>query len=83
MMKLTQSKGGLKKIKFENVFFNLCKGNIFAENSTNNEDLEDHYGNPAFYNLYENTPNTELFIVSDEKKSPDFRVKVGKFTAGK
>jgi hypothetical protein len=75
--------GGLKKIKFENVFFNNCKGNIFAENSTNNEDLEDHYGNSAFFNLYENTPNSELFIVANETKSPDFRVKVGKFTAGK
>jgi hypothetical protein len=75
--------GGLKKIKFEEIFFNYCKGNIFAENSQNNEDLEDYYGNPAFFNLYENTPNTELFISSNETKSPDFRVKVGKFTAGK
>lgn len=75
--------GGLKQIKLEEIFFNNCKGNIFVENNSNNEDLEDYYGNPAFFNLYENTPNTELFITSNETKSPDFRVKVGKFTAGK
>lgn len=80
---INPEQGGLKKIKFDNVFFNNCKGNIFAENSTNNEDLEDYYGNPSFFNLYENTPNVELFISASETKSPDFRVKVGKFTAGK
>lgn len=75
--------GGLKKIKLEEIFFNNCKGNIFIENTSNNEDLEDYYGNAQFFNLYENTPNTDLFISSSEAKSPDFRVKVGKFTAGK
>jgi len=75
--------GGLKKIVFSEVFFNNCKGNIFLANSTNNDDLEDYYGNPSFFNLYEKTPNTELFISSNETKTPDFRVKVGKFTAGK
>ena len=75
--------GGLKKIKLEEIFFNNCKGNIFIENTSNNEDLEDYYGNAQFFNLYENTQNTDLFISSSEAKSPDFRVKVGKFTAGK
>jgi hypothetical protein len=75
--------GGLKKIGFSEVFFNNCKGNIFIAESSNNDDLEDYYGNPSFFNLYEKTPNIELFISSNETKSPDFRVKVGKFTAGK
>lgn len=75
--------GGLKKIGISEVFFNNCKGNIFIAESSNNDDLEDYYGTPGFFNLYEKTPNTELFISSNETKSPDFRVKVGKFTAGK
>lgn len=75
--------GGLKKIGITEVFFNNCKGNIFIAESSNNDDLEDYYGTPGFFNLYEKTPNTELFISSNETKSPDFRVKVGKFTAGK
>ncbi|WP_300567113.1 hypothetical protein [Flavobacterium sp.] len=74
--------GGLKKIKLEEIFFNNCKGNIFAENSTNNEDLEDYYGNNAFFNVYENTPNAEMFI-DVVKATPDFRLKIGKITASK
>lgn len=72
----------LKRIKFEQMYFNNCKGNIFVENSTNNEDLEDYYGNPQFSNLYEHTPNQEMFI-DIKGKTPDFRVKIGKITASK
>lgn len=75
--------GGLKKIKFEEMYFNNCKGNIFVENTTNNEDLEDYYGNTAFFNLYENTDNKEMFIDLYNPKNPDFRVKIGKITASK
>lgn len=74
--------GGLKKVKLEELYFNNCKGNIFLENTSNNEDLEDYYGNPQFANLYEATPNTEMFIAWDAK-TPDFRVKIGKITASK
>lgn len=70
----------LKRIKLEQMYFNNCKGNIFVENSTNNEDLEDYYGNPQFSNLYEHTPNQEMFI-DIKAKTPDFRVKIGKITA--
>jgi hypothetical protein len=80
---IVPEQGGLKKVKIQEIFFNNCKGNIFAENSTNNEDLEDYYGDASLANLYEKTPNVDLFISSSETKSPDFRVKVGKFTAGK
>lgn len=72
----------LKRIKLEQMYFNNCKGNIFVENSTNNEDLEDYYGNPQFSNLYEHTPNQEMFI-DIKAKTPDFRVKIGKITASK
>lgn len=72
----------LKRIKFEQMYFNNCKGNIFVENSSNNEDLEDYYGNPQFSNLYEHTPNQEMFI-DLKAKTPDFRVKIGKITASK
>ena len=72
----------LKRIKFEQMYFNNCKGNIFVENSSNNEDLEDYYRNPQFSNLYEHTPNQEMFI-DIKAKTPDFRVKIGKITASK
>lgn len=77
--------GGLKKIGFSEVFFNNCKGNIFIANSSNNDDLENYYGDAAFYNLYEKTANNDLFISASnsDTKTPDFRLKVGKFTAGK
>ena len=73
-----------KMLKFEEVFFNNCKGNIFVENSTNNEDLEDYYGNPAFFNVYENQQNDNMFIdIYNKTNNPDFRIKLGKITASK
>ncbi|RXR20981.1 hypothetical protein EQG63_03315 [Flavobacterium amnicola] len=76
--------GGLKKIALSQLYFNYCKGNVFIENTTNNEDLEDYYGNPQFSNLYESTPNDVLFIdIKSATKNPDFRVQIGKITASK
>ena len=76
--------GGLKKIALSQLYFNYCKGNVFIENTTNNEDLEDYYGNPQFSNLYETTPNDVLFIdIKAATKNPDFRVQIGKITASK
>lgn len=73
-----------KMLKFEEVFFNNCKGNIFVENSTNNEDLEDYYGNAAFFNVYENQQNDNMFIdIYNKTNNPDFRIKLGKITASK
>lgn len=71
----------LKKFKFEQVYFNNCTGNIFIENSTNNEELESHYGDPYFSNLYENTPNDQMFLNSKGPKDFDYRLKIGKFQA--
>lgn len=73
----------LKKIALQEMYFNNCKGNIFIKDSSNNDDLEDYYGNPQFFNLYETTPSAEMFINSVETKNPDFRVKIGKITASK
>ena len=71
-----------KKIKFEEVYFNNCKGNIFVENTSTNEDLEDYYGTGAFYNLYQNTDNKEMFLdIYNTKNNPDFRIKISKITA--
>jgi hypothetical protein len=73
----------LSKIKLERVYFNKCKGNILVENSTNDADLENHYGQVAFYNLQENVENKDLFIDSENTKfNYDFRLKIGNFTAG-
>ena len=56
--------------------------NIFVENTSNNEDLEDYYGNTAFFNLYENTDNKEMFLdLYNTKNNPDFRIKISKITA--
>jgi hypothetical protein len=71
----------LEKIKLEQMFFNNCKDNIFVENSSNNEDLENYYGNPSFYNLYEKVTNGEAFIDITNARDPDYRIKIGKFTA--
>jgi hypothetical protein len=32
----------------ESLYINNCKGNIFTVDNSNNDDLESHYGQPAF-----------------------------------
>ncbi|OCB77177.1 hypothetical protein [Flavobacterium crassostreae] len=71
----------LKKIKLEEMYFNLCKGNIFTENNINNEDLENWYGNSIFFNLYSQSDNKETFIDIANAKRPDYRLNIGKITA--
>ncbi|WP_281309467.1 hypothetical protein [Flavobacterium flavigenum] len=71
----------LKKIKFEEMFFNQCKGNIFTEFNSNNEDLESWYGNSVFFNVYSQSDNKETFIDIFNPKKPDFRLQLGKITA--
>jgi hypothetical protein len=73
----------LKKIKIEEVYFNKCKGNILVENTSNDSELEDYYGQGVFFNLYESVENKELFIDSANAQTKyDYRIKIGKFTAG-
>jgi hypothetical protein len=71
----------LKKIKFEQMYFNLCKGNIFKENYSDNSDLENWYGSSAFFNVYSQSSNAETFIDITNPKRPDFRLNIGKITA--
>ncbi|TDE46612.1 hypothetical protein E0I26_00575 [Flavobacterium rhamnosiphilum] len=71
----------LKKIKFEEMYFNFCKGNIFTEYNSNNEDLENWYGNSAFSNVYSKSDNKETFIDLFNDKKPDFRLRIAKITA--
>lgn len=71
----------LKKIKFQEIFFNLCNGNIFTENNTNNEDLEHWYGNSLFFNVSAQSDNKETFVDIFNAKKPDFRLQLGKITA--
>ena len=71
----------LKKIKFEAMYFNFCKGNIFTEYNSDNEDLENWYGNSAFSNVYSQSDNKETFIDLFNEKKPDFRLRIAKITA--
>ncbi|HEX9599945.1 MAG TPA: hypothetical protein VF985_00510 [Mariniflexile sp.] len=73
----------LEKIKFANMYFNNCKGNIFVENDSNNEDLENWYGNSAFFNVYSKSNNAETFIDFSNEKRPDFRLRINKIIASK
>ncbi|MGL5111753.1 MAG: hypothetical protein ACRC6O_03820 [Flavobacterium sp.] len=71
----------LKKIKLEQLYINSCKGNIFTELNPNNEELENWYGNSAFFNVYDKQNNTEAFLDAFNDKRPDFRLKISKITA--
>lgn len=71
----------LEKIKFSDMYFNNCNGNIFTEYNSNNEDLENWYGNSAFLNVYSKSENSETFIDSNNKKLPDFRLRINKIKA--
>jgi hypothetical protein len=71
----------LSKIKFTSSYFNNCKGNIFKEDSRNNDDLESWYGSRAFDNVYSKGPDSETFIDSNNSRYPDFRLRINKIIA--
>ncbi|WP_460218859.1 hypothetical protein [Psychroserpens sp. MEBiC05023] len=71
----------LNKISFTRTYFNNCKGNIFVENITNNEDLENWYGNRAFNNVYSKGPDSETFIDAKSSKRPDYRLQINRIIA--
>lgn len=71
----------LKKIRFEELYLNNCKGNIYTEDNTNNEDLEDWYGNRVFYNYFAQGNNDETFIDINNQSDPDYRLKIDNIKA--
>ncbi|MBL4662545.1 MAG: hypothetical protein JKY22_03055 [Flavobacteriaceae bacterium] len=71
----------LHKMRFTNMYFNNCKGNIFSENVPNNEDLENWYGNSAFDNVYSYGSDSETFIDVKNLDNPDFRLRINKIIA--
>lgn len=81
--KIQINQENLEKIKFANMYFNNCNGNIFVENNSNNEDLENWYGNSAFFNVYSKSENSETFIDLKNNKKPDFRLRINKIIASK
>lgn len=79
--KIEINEQNLKKIKFEQMYFNFCNGNIFTEFNSNNEDLENWYGNSIFSNVYAKSDNKETFIDIQNEKKPDYRLRIGKIIA--
>ncbi|ULC58060.1 hypothetical protein MBM09_09015 [Flaviramulus sp. BrNp1-15] len=79
--KIRVNQESLEKIKFTDMYFNNCNGNIFVENNKNNEDLENWYGNAAFFNVYSKGSNTETFIDTDNSRRPDYRLRINKIIA--
>lgn len=71
----------LDRIKFSEMYFNNCKGNIFTEHNSNNADLENWYGNRAFFNVYSKGADAETFIDAKSIKKPDFRLRINKIIA--
>ena len=79
--KITINQESLEKIKFTDMFFNNCNGNIFTEYNSNNEDLENWYGNQAFFNVYSKSSNSETFIDIKNEKKLDYRLRINKIIA--
>ncbi len=71
----------LEKITLRDMLFDNCNGNIFTEFSSNNEDLENWYGNSSFFNVYSKSDNFETFINTYSKKKPDYRLQINKIIA--
>ncbi len=79
--KIKLNSENLEDIKFTRAYFNNCKGNIFRNGFSNNDDLENWYGSRAFYNVYSKGPDSETFIDSSNSKHPDFRLRINKIFA--
>ncbi|MFL0354337.1 hypothetical protein [Xanthomarina sp. GH4-25] len=71
----------LDRVKFTEMYFNNCNGNIFTEYNNNNEDLENWYGNSSFFNVYSKGLDSETFIDIRDSKRPDFRLRINKIIA--
>lgn len=78
---LVVNQENLEKIKFTDMYFNNCNGNIYVEYNSNNEDLENWYGNSSFLNVYSKSSNEETFIDINNRKRPDYRLRINKIIA--
>lgn len=79
--KMEVNADNLKRIKLEEMFFNLCTANILTEGNRNKEELEHWYGNSLFFNVNSRSDNKETFVDIFDAKRPDFRLQLGKITA--
>lgn len=79
--KIALNQENLEKIKFTDMYFNNCNGNIFTKYNSNNEDLENWYGNRSFFNVYSKGNDDETFINMKNAKRPDFRLRINKILA--
>lgn len=79
--KIKVNSENLEKIRLTEMYFNNCKGNIFTAYNSNNEDLENWYGNRAFFNVYSKGVDSETFIDSHNSRYPDFRLRINKIIA--
>jgi hypothetical protein len=66
----------LAKINILGLQINRCNGVVLSETAINNPDLVSWYNSDTFSLEFSKLNNTELFIQSDIKKSPDFRKKI-------
>ncbi|HXJ99597.1 MAG TPA: hypothetical protein VNJ50_12165 [Gelidibacter sp.] len=79
--KVTINDESLSKMKFTDMYFNNCNGNIYKENDSNNADLENWYGNRSFFNVYSKSTDAETFIDVKNVRRPDFRLRINKIIA--
>jgi len=78
--KIKINQENLEKIKFTDMYFNNCNGNIFTENNSNNDDLENWYGNRSFFNVYSKGKDVETYISMNTRR-PDFRLRINRIMA--
>ncbi|SFA78108.1 hypothetical protein SAMN05660845_0506 [Flavobacterium swingsii] len=67
----------LDKIKFQNLVLNDCKTKVELESSIINKTLEEWITNDSLKITTSHTDRKFLFVESDVKKNPDFRLKDG------
>ena len=79
--KIVINNENLNKMGFSKMYFNNCQGNIFTENISNNEDLENWYGNNVFANVYSRGLNSVTFIDVKKLDQPDFRLRINNIIA--
>lgn len=78
---ITLNDKNLSRLEFTRMYFNSCEGNIFIEDSSNNEDLESWYGNSSFENVYSKGEDKNTFIDTKNLRNPDFRLRINKIIA--